>query len=1038
MGVVNCCVGIPIEGTSYSYYDCCGNLVTGTSIVGVPRENVLMDLNQPSSNMLLLAEGAVYNCSTPTPTPTQTPTPTPTEFNLSSYVSGCCDQKIYKLQTNQQLVIGTTFSLQPNFFCYKVIPTPNINVPFEILNDNFTKYNASNGCGSAICQPCSELPLSANTENECKVVTILDLGISCNSTNPSINNPFSGILSVTITGGTQPYTVVWTAPNGNTYTGTTIYGQPAGTYSVNVSDKWNDFTAQAQCTLVQPIDCSFSGGITQFYTPTPTPTQSPTPTPTTTPTPTPDCICPSGFTVTGTTIKSCIKINSTTPIVYNNLSASTGPSSVVYGVSGFRIYNLNGYTISGASTNGTYAFNGANSSAGGTTTPVTNFWGGRMNLCSVWVLNNPCWPGTVSGSTCVPSTLFTPPYPGTLGFCATVEVPSTKVYYVGIAGDNSTIIKINSNTVVQQPEQISGVPPTTNFNYWHIYPVQLNSGTNIIEIQCTNVGSIGAFAAEIYDNTLGQLTTTTSESSLNILFTTKDYRVGGPKENEGFCTNILCPEGYSYNSLTNNCEEIINIPCNKCIECPSGYTLVNDDCIAPPLSGTSGVTTSFTIGDNYVIYTGEYARYGTFFYEDVTNKSKPLTFKNNLQFNTSTSALTIPSGDVSILVDADNWTPSYFANLYGYQDVNLSGNPISIVKHVTTVPWQSVLSYGNEQSVFYNSRFKTTSSFVNQWVGFITCIDLPTTQQIHFIAGADDVFGLKLDGDWLIKRLNNNNSFFISGNLPLRVGADGTYDRRDGVMREITLSWMHCIPITLNAGQHTFEFFTSDVFGLPTSASFEIYTGLTTSQLTGITNYNSLSAYTAFSSKEITGTTQLVVGNFGDSTGIFCEPDATLYGLCDVPYCQIDFEVTNCQPTITPSPTPSATPTPTPTPTATFAVPTGLIDWSINGPSTGGSARIEILTGSTTLVSHSSAGAGSNGTINVTNFLPTYQIKLIWQSGSFLQYQLKICDLVNLTEVYYSSVSGPGNITYNLTVNPGDHYSVIAVVGPSLIPSCPV
>lgn len=90
---------------------------------------------------------------------------------------------------------------------------------------------------------------------------------------PILVSPNDGVLSVNITGGTPPYTVVWTLLNGTQVTGQTINNQPEGTYNVVVTDLYGDFTAITSCTITSPIDCTFSGSITEFYpTVTPTPT----------------------------------------------------------------------------------------------------------------------------------------------------------------------------------------------------------------------------------------------------------------------------------------------------------------------------------------------------------------------------------------------------------------------------------------------------------------------------------------------------------------------------------------------------------------------------------------------------------------------------------------------------------------------------------------------------------------------------------------------------------------------------------------------
>jgi hypothetical protein len=154
---------------------------------------------------------------------------------------------------------------------------------------------------------------------------------------------------------------------------------------------------------------------------------------------------------------------------------------------------------------------------------------------------------------------------------------------------------------------------------------------------------------------------------------------------------------------------------------------------------------------------------------------------------------------------------------------------------------------------------------------------------------------LKLDGEWLVKRLNIDTrtpSQYTSNadKIQHSLAADGILDNSVvSLFQSITISWNHVIPITIPAGEHVFEFAFSDVFNYGdnccTTASFEVYTGVTTAQLTGMTSYSQLSPYTAFSTSQIRNTDVTVIGNFGDNFGIYCLPDYTLEGLCLSPFC---------------------------------------------------------------------------------------------------------------------------------------------------------
>jgi len=332
-------------------------------------------------------------------------------------------------------------------------------------------------------------------------------------------------------------------------------------------------------------------------------------------------------------------------------------------------------------------------------------------------------------------------------------------------------------------------------------------------------------------------------------------------------------------TITGTCNSVVTSPYYIDGNFTTGSTIYNIPTQTAPLSGDSGTTVSFFIGDT----NASYPNFGTIFYEDITNKTLPLTFKNTATF-TPPNNLTIPVGSQSVLVDGTNFTPSDCSAYFGFNDVNISGNPITQILTGTTGPWRE-LNVGSPWTSLMNNRGVKSASGLNQWVGFKYCLTATTTTQYYLFLGADDTFGLKLNGDWLIKRLNNNTTFSSSGG-GVKMGSDGTWARPSAPFYyEITLSWNHCIPITLGAGTHVFEYFISDIFGAPTNGVFEIYSGVTTSSLSGLTSYTSLAPYTVFSSSDIIGTAQTIIGNYGDDYGIYCNPGDTLLGLCDTPYC---------------------------------------------------------------------------------------------------------------------------------------------------------
>jgi len=265
----------------------------------------------------------------------------------------------------------------------------------------------------------------------------------------------------------------------------------------------------------------------------------------------PGCTCSEGYSVTNDGL-GCYKVTTTSATSVDTKEPGTGAGNGAYGDFGVVMYNVDDFNLNGSSISGTYAYDGRYFGTNANMTVSELFWSNRMNYNGVWVSGN--------------ST-----YVGTLSFCTTINVPTTKVYYIGIAGDNEIMIKVNGTTIVDQPA--GGTPvggttnPTNNFKYWHVYPYTLSAGPNIVELSNYNSGSVGDYAAEIYDNTLAQLTGATSASSINIIFSTGDYLPAraisgrtttvadnlvefienvdaGSKYGEGFCTNYSCQSGY--------------------------------------------------------------------------------------------------------------------------------------------------------------------------------------------------------------------------------------------------------------------------------------------------------------------------------------------------------------------------------------------------------------------------------------------------------------------------------------------------------------
>jgi hypothetical protein len=162
---------------------------------------------------------------------------------------------------------------------------------------------------------------------------------------------------------------------------------------------------------------------------------------------------------------------------------------------------------------------------------------GRLNIAGIWT--DQC-AGPIGLEVC-------PPINEWIGFSTCVTVLETKVYCIGLAADNKMRFKINGQLIAQFTTSSND----KHHKYWHIIPITLQAGANIIEMEGLNELFIAAFAAEIYDATPQELIDVTTQVQLEndyLIWSTKDrvgqdYDIG---ENSGY----TCPDGSSYNSCT--------------------------------------------------------------------------------------------------------------------------------------------------------------------------------------------------------------------------------------------------------------------------------------------------------------------------------------------------------------------------------------------------------------------------------------------------------------------------------------------------------
>lgn len=143
----------------------------------------------------------------------------------------------------------------------KILPLKNVegNPPI------FYSYSCNDCIKYAF--PCSTPPVVVpptivGYQNECGIVTILPMGVVCESSPPSVWGYEDGEVSVSITGGTAPYTVTW-LNNGNV--SPALMGVGNGSYTATTVDFYGDYTATTVCFLNTEKICDFGVSIEEYF-----------------------------------------------------------------------------------------------------------------------------------------------------------------------------------------------------------------------------------------------------------------------------------------------------------------------------------------------------------------------------------------------------------------------------------------------------------------------------------------------------------------------------------------------------------------------------------------------------------------------------------------------------------------------------------------------------------------------------------------------------------------------------------------------------
>jgi hypothetical protein len=276
--------------------------------------------------------------------------------------------------------------------------------------------------------------------------------------------------------------------------------------------------------------------------------------------------CPPGYTLS-VDGSYCYQVNTTSATPPSSPDIAVKQSNVAYGNYGTLIYDA-GYNVNGTGTNTRIDLSNA-------------FWQNITDNTTNSPLNRTgLWSTTTMDDQ-------------DIGFSFCVNTPVTATYYIGMGSDNYSIIRVNGTTILNQDATAMatylssngypGVGVDVTFKFWHIYPITLNAGNNVIEMIGHNVTSGAAIGAEIYNLTPTQIAAATSYGDMGagLLFSTKDY-FGSPIELGSDGIGYSCPTGFSL------------VLCSGPAYCSQTLLTSTISCITTTTTSTTSTTTSTT------------------------------------------------------------------------------------------------------------------------------------------------------------------------------------------------------------------------------------------------------------------------------------------------------------------------------------------------------------------------------------------------------------------------------------------------------------
>lgn len=161
--------------------------------------------------------------------------------------TGTCDCQCYRFKTPSEPFITSFVDCEDNLL-QVYLPTgktTSICSKVRPIFDTQTAIPVKLG-GLCVNGDCPDLPVvTIEPRNECDVITIFPMDVSCLVTHPSTPYSFDGEAQLLITGGTPPYTVSWEIGS----VAPTIINLNVGNYNATVTDFYNDFEINTTCVL---------------------------------------------------------------------------------------------------------------------------------------------------------------------------------------------------------------------------------------------------------------------------------------------------------------------------------------------------------------------------------------------------------------------------------------------------------------------------------------------------------------------------------------------------------------------------------------------------------------------------------------------------------------------------------------------------------------------------------------------------------------------------------------------------------------------